>query len=82
MKKKSVVENTVIDNRFITVQRNVYSSQSKNCWLYIQVGTTAFYLWCFWNRWWGLRYWRETTAKHNTEGTGWRIELFAPSQSK
>jgi hypothetical protein len=66
---------TIINNRFITIERGVDSSQSKNCWFYLQIGSTAFYFWCFWNRWWGLRYWSETSFKHNSEGTGWRLEI-------
>lgn len=75
---KTSVQNTPIDTRFITVKREILSSQSKNCWLYVQIGTTAIYFWCFWNAWHGLRYWRERTFLKNTEGTGWRIELNIP----
>lgn len=35
--------------RLLSVNTGVYFSQSKNCWLYIQIGETAFFFW----KWFG-----------------------------
>lgn len=46
----------------LTIKRNTLHSQSKNCWLYLQIGTVAFYFW----RWW----------RRDNSDTAWRVELF------
>jgi len=51
-------------NKILTVQPNTHSSQSKNCWLFIQLRTTAFYFWRFWRM-------------DNTDNA-WRIEIATP----
>jgi hypothetical protein len=48
-------------NKYITISKNVASSQSKNCWLFIQLGTTAIHFW----RWWRM---------DNTD-TAWRLDF-------
>lgn len=34
--------------KLITIKPNTEFSQSKNCWLFIQVRSVAVYLWRFW----------------------------------
>jgi len=51
-------------NKIVTITQNVESSQSKNCWLFIQIKTTAIYFWRFWSM--------------DNEDTAWRIEIATP----
>lgn len=55
-------------NKILTIQPNTHSSQSKNCWLFVQIRTTAFYFWRFWRM-------------DNTDG-GWHIEIATPKYGK
>lgn len=56
-----------MDTKLLSIHGKVESSQSKNCWLYVQIGTTAFYFW---------RPWR----MDNTD-TAWRIEICVPDRA-
>lgn len=52
--------------KFFNIRRNCYSSQSKGCWLFVQVGYTCFYF--------GKR-------KNPNKKQGLQIELFTPRQT-
>ncbi len=52
------------ESSLFSIESHVESSQSKNCWLYVQLRHTAFYLWRFWNR--------------DNEDRAWRIVIRNP----
>jgi len=50
-------------HRFVEVEHDIYSTQSKGCWLCIRIGYTVFYF----PKLWGTSKWQ-----------GFRVDIFAP----